>query len=160
MATAQALTVSLAALGYPGFQYLRPATGADPVDVLLTALAQDDLEPRITAALPWVLIHSDDIDWERLLSRAERDRLQNRLGFLVSIASAKAASSAKFGDRAALLGGVEARLSRIRLEREDTLCRNSWSAAERRWLAKNVSDQARYWRVLTDLSPHQIRYCE
>jgi hypothetical protein len=68
MDTAQALTVSLAALGYPGFQYLRPAVGTDPVDVLLTALAQDELEPRIIEALPWVLIHSDDIDWERLLS--------------------------------------------------------------------------------------------
>src|SRR5204862_2965596 len=45
------------ALGYPGFTHLRPRRWAlkNPAEVLLAALAQDDLEPRLVEALPWLL---------------------------------------------------------------------------------------------------------
>ena len=46
---AEALANDLAALGYPGFAYLRPRSWKpkNPGDVLLAALAQDDLEARL-----------------------------------------------------------------------------------------------------------------
>ena len=51
---ADTLANDLAALGYPGFAHLRPPKQRpkNPSDVLLEALAQDDLEARVVEALP------------------------------------------------------------------------------------------------------------
>jgi len=48
------LASDLAALGYPGFAHMRPRRWVlkNPAEVLLAALAQDDLEPRLVEALP------------------------------------------------------------------------------------------------------------
>src|SRR3989338_3196143 len=55
---AATLARDVAGLGYPGFAYLRSRhwTPKNPGEVLLTALAQDDLEPRLVEALPWLLL--------------------------------------------------------------------------------------------------------
>ena len=64
VAASQALARDLAALGYPGFAYLRSrgARLVNPAVVLLSALAQDDLEPRLVEALPWLLLRYWDLD--------------------------------------------------------------------------------------------------
>ena len=50
------------------------------------------------------------------------------------------------------------RLNRSRLAREDTLCRASMPASERRWLAEHRSEAARHWNLLTDWTADALRY--
>ena len=86
--TAETLARDLAALGYPGFGHLGRRAGAakHPGAVLLTALAQTELEARAVEALPWLLLRYWDLDQEWLLREAKTRDLQNRLGFVVSLA--------------------------------------------------------------------------
>src|SRR5258707_1343275 len=42
-------------------------------------------------------------------------------------------------------------LERSRLVREDTLCHESLTAAERKWLRENRPAEARHWNLLTDM---------
>lgn len=120
----QALAEELAKLGYPGFAYLRPRRPAkNPAEVLLLALAQDDLEPRLTAALPWLLLcYGDTLDRKWLVEQVKLRDLQNRLGFVVSLARRKAENNPRFKNQAAALAELEQQLERSRLAREDTLC--------------------------------------
>ena len=83
----QLLVEQLAALEYPGFSYLRARRRRkNPGEVLLTALSQGDLEARLTEALPWLLLRYWNLDSDWLVSRAKPHDLQNRLGFVVSLA--------------------------------------------------------------------------
>ena len=53
---------SLSRLGYPGFAHRRhPGVTRNPVEVLLRALAFDDLDPRLAEALPWLLLRFEDL---------------------------------------------------------------------------------------------------
>ena len=56
------------------------------------------------------------------------------------------------------LSAVEVKLEHSRLVREDTLCRESMSAAERRWLTSNRSPRAKHWNLLTGLTVDQLSY--
>lgn len=47
---------------------------------------------------------------------------------------------------------------RLRLVRENTLCHNSLTEAEKRWLRENRSAEAEYWNLLTDLSAKHLKY--
>src|SRR5215469_7488616 len=76
----------LAALGYPGFAYMRNGWRRNPAEVLLAALAQDNLEARVVEALPWLLLHNSDMDRDWLTKQARLRNLSNRLGFVVSLA--------------------------------------------------------------------------
>jgi hypothetical protein len=49
-------------------------------------------------------------------------------------------------------------LESSRLAREDTLCRESMLAAERRWLRSNRSPLAQHWNLLTGLTVDQLSY--
>ena len=82
----QKLTEMLAKLGYPGFSYLRAHTlKKHPFEVLLTALAQKNLDGRVAEALPWVAMKYVQLDpW--LLENARKFSLQNKLGFVVTMA--------------------------------------------------------------------------
>src|SRR5438552_7111706 len=82
------LAGDLAALGYPGLAYLRPRKWKpkNPGEVLLAALAQDDLEPRLVEALPWLVLRYLPLDWAWVVCAAKVHDLQNRLGFVVSLA--------------------------------------------------------------------------
>src|SRR5579864_1128183 len=82
----QVLAEELAALGYPGFSYLRSRRKRNPAEVLLDALAQNDLEPRLTEALPWIVLQYTNLDWDWLLGAAKLHNLQNRLGFVTRFA--------------------------------------------------------------------------
>ena len=156
---AETLARDLAGLGYPGLAYLRSRswTPKNPGDVLLTALAQDDLEPRLVEALPWLALRYCTLDWSWVVSTAKMHDLQNRLGFVVGLARCLAERS---GDerKAGALADLESQLERSRLGREDTLCRASLPEAERRWLTEHRPDAARHWNLLTDWTVDALRY--
>lgn len=151
------LARQVAGLGYPGFQHLR-GLKANPATVLLDMLQQPDVEVRLTEALPWLVLNHPEMDWDWLVSQAKLHDLQNRLGFVVAMARELATAQDPFQPVVEALSGVEQRLERARLAREDTLCRESMSGAERRWLAEARSPLARHWNLLTgmtvDTLPH------
>ena len=156
---AEALARDLAALGYPGFAYLRPRNWKpkNPSEVLLTALAQDDLEARLVEALPWLVLRYWPLDREWLVREAKLRDLQNRLGFVVSLAR-RLAERARDEHKARALNELETELGRSRLAREDTLCKASLPESERRWLAENRPEEAKHWNVLADWTVDAFRY--
>jgi len=149
---------ALAGLGYPGFLYLRPAEQQNPVSVLLAALSSHDLEVRAIEALPWLVLKFPEMDWEWLLKEARQREIQNRLGFVVSLARRLAERRPTEQLKLGKLAEVEAALDRARLVREDTLCQQSLSAAERRWLRDTRPPEARHWNLLADLTPELLPY--
>lgn len=152
----QQLASDLAGLGYPGFAYLKSNRGKNPAEVLFAALSCRDLDSRLTEALPWVLMHYPDLNWNWLVTAVKRHDLQNRLGFLTSLARkvAKRTNAPAF----VALAELEAVLERARLAREDTLCRDSLSEVEKRWLRETRPGEARHWNLLTDLRPEHLSY--
>jgi transcriptional regulator with XRE-family HTH domain len=154
---ASRLARQLSGLGYPGFAHVR-AEQVNPSVLLLRSLVHDDLEVRLTEALPWVLANYPNVDWLWLTDQVKLKDVQNRLGFLVGLAQQLAASHKEFRPALEPLQQVETKLERARLAREDTLCRESMPAAERRWLASNRSSLARHWNLLTGLTVEQLPY--
>jgi hypothetical protein len=144
-------------LGYPGFSHLKARRKKNPAEVLLSALSAQDLNSRLTEALPWVMLKYSDLDWNSLIREVKVRDLQNRLGFVTSVARAVAERQ---GDqvKAELLRSKEAALARSRLLMEDTLCRDSLTKTERQWLNTARSKDAKYWRLLTDLRPEHLSY--
>lgn len=149
--------VDLAGLGYPGFAYLKTKRRKNPAEVLLSALCSRRLETRVAEALPWLLLEYPDLDWKSLVSAAKLRDLQNKLGLVTCVARILAERRGEF-EKANLLREREKELERSRLVLEDTLCNDSLTQAERRWLEINRPDHARHWRVLTDLSPEHLNY--
>ena len=84
------LRSELAALGYPGFAHLRgPDVRArrNPAEVLLNALHGADVDTRVVEGLPWLAFHYADLDWDWAVQNAKLHDLQNRLGFVATMAS-------------------------------------------------------------------------
>jgi len=158
-AEAGALVSDLGSLGYPGFAYSRHRGRKlkNPGDVLLTALAQADLESRLVEALPWLLLKYADMDRRWLVQEAKARDLQNRLGFVVSLAR-QLAERAGDQSKTQTLKALEEELESSRLLREDTLCKASVPEPERRWLEEHRPEVARHWKVLTDWTPDKLRY--
>ena len=156
---AATLARDLAGLGYPGLAHLRSRhwTPKHPGDVLLIALAHDDLEPRLVEALPWLVLRYWTLDWSWVVPEAKLRDLQNRLGFVVSLAR-RLAERAGDERKARALADLEAQLDRSRLVREDTLCRASLPETERRWLLEHRPAAARHWNLLTDWTADALRY--
>lgn len=154
-----ALASALAALGYPGFAHLRPRSWEprNPGEVLLAALAQNELEGRLFEALPWLVLRYWPLDQEWLVREAKVRDLQNRLGFVVSLARGLA-ERASDEPKARALKDLEGQLDRSRLAREDTLGRASLPEPERRWLEARRSQEARHWNVLADWTVDDLRY--
>ena len=152
-----ALALDLASLGYPGLSYLKPRRRKNPATVLLSAFAAGDLDSRLVEALPWVVWKFPDLDWRWLMGAARLYDVQNRLGFVTNVAR-RLSEVAGEHDKAALLRQREADLERSRLAREDTLCHDSLTEAERRWLRKHRSAEAKHWGLLTDISPEHLSY--
>ena len=149
----------LAALGYPGFAHLRPKRweGRNPSEVLLDALAHDDLEARVVEALPWLVLTYWPLDPDWLVRHAKLGDLQNRLGFVLTLAH-RLAKRAGNRPTSQALRNLVAVLERSRLARQDTLCRASLAGAERRWLKDHRSADAKHWNLLTDWTTDAIRY--
>jgi len=150
----------VSALGYPGFAYMKSRTRQrNPSEVLLEALKQDDLEPRVVEALPWLLLHYWDMDRVWLVRQAKLNDLQNRLGFVSSLAKqvSKRPTPTNAGRDRALedLGNT---LEESRLVREDTFVKRVNTDVEREWLRKNRSEEAKHWNLLTNWRPEHLRY--
>jgi transcriptional regulator with XRE-family HTH domain len=154
---AQQVAEALGALGYPGFAYLKRGAHWHPAQLLLTALQQPNLEARVAEALPWVVLHYPNMNWDRLFERAKMKDVQNRLGFVLTLTRQLAEGN---GDHATALklSGLEQQLDHARLVKEDTLGRESMTVAERRWLHDQRSPEAQRWNLLTDLVPEQLPY--
>ena len=151
------LAADLADLGYPGFAHLvrsRRVT-RNPAAVLLDALQVDHLEARAVEALPWLVATFPDLDWDWLVPRAKALDLQNRLGFVVTLARQLAERSKS--PTAESLRAREAGLERSRLVREDAFGRSSMTEAERRWLRTNRPESAARWNVLSNLTVEHLQ---
>lgn len=150
------LASAIAALGYPGFRHSNETAPQDPAEVILGALAADNLETRLAEALPWIAMECANLNWDWLIREVKHRDLQNRLGFVVTLARQLAEKSA--GPVAARLRAVEEVLDRARLPHEDTLCQSAMSDAEWTWLRRTRSANARHWRLLTDLAVEKLPY--
>jgi len=153
----QTLAEQFAALGYPGFSYMGSRKRRNPAEVLVAALCRRNLESRVAEALPWVLLHYPELDRQWLVGQARLHNLQNRLGFVVTLALEVARHGRQHSGLQAL-AELQAALEESRLAREDTLCQESLSEAERNWLRKVRSPGALHWNLLTDWNPEAIRH--
>ncbi|MGZ5434825.1 MAG: helix-turn-helix domain-containing protein [Pyrinomonadaceae bacterium] len=151
------LANDLAALGYPGFSHLKRGRKRNPAEVLLSALSAKDLNSRLVEALPWLLLEYPHLNWPRLTNAVKVRDLQNRLGFVTSLARRVAEKQGAL-EKAELLRQHESSLERSRLVREDTLCQESLTNVERKWLDTSRPPEAKYWRLLTDLVPEHLSY--
>jgi len=149
----------LARLDYPGFAHRkRSGVVRHPVEVLLAALAFDDLEPRLVEALPWLLLHYEGFRAEQLAADVKAHDLQNRLGFTVALARQVAAKNDSFRNRLPELSQVESALEPSRLAREETFGQGHAPDRLREWLRDNRTDEARHWNLLTDLRVEHLPY--
>ena len=153
------LASDLADLGYLGFSHLKRTRRRrkNPADVLLSALNAPTRDARLVEALPWLVLSFPDLKWNEVSRVARMHDLQNRLGYVVSVARGLA-ERRRDEATAAVLKHREAELARSMLAREDTLCNDTMTNAERRWLTTNRPQNAKHWRILTSLSPKLVRY--
>jgi transcriptional regulator with XRE-family HTH domain len=157
--TNEALADELANLGYPKFAYLkRGRARRNPAQLLLAALAHDDLEARVLEALPWLLLRFDELDVELVVHEAKLGNLQNRLGFVVALARDVAENNPTFGHRLAALRELERCLEDSRLAREDSLGRTPTTDRMRSWLRDHRTKTAKHWNLLTDLRSEHLPY--
>ena len=159
---ADRLARQLASLGYPGFAYMRAGWKRNPAEVLVSALAQESLEPRLTEALPWVLLrYAVHLDRNWLVEQARLHRVSNRLGYVVHLAK-RLLENRGDGESPVYraLDSLDNELRMSRFDVEDTLCQSTLSQAERDWLRETRPPEARYWHLLTDWRPEHLQYAE
>src|SRR5215470_2610334 len=149
------LRAELAGLGYPGFAHLRGRRPHNPADVLLQALNESDLDSRVVEGLPWLAVRYADMDWDWLVQNAKMSDRQNRLGFVATLALQLAAKSSA-QQRSRKLAEYVGVLERSRLVREDTLCHDSLTEAERKWLRATRPPEAKHWNLLTDMKAENL----
>lgn len=149
------LRAELAGLGYPGFAHMRGRRRNNPAEVLLDALNESDLDSRVVEGLPWLVLRYTDMDWDWLVQNAKVSDRQNRLGFVAKLASQLGAKSTEPQRSRKLTEYVEV-LDRSRLVREDTLCHDSMTEAERKWLRANRPPEAKHWNLLTDMKAENL----
>lgn len=149
------LAESLATLGYPKLSHLKKGKLQNPAQVLFSALINENLESRIVEALPWLVFTFPELDWHNLTKYAKLFDLQNRLGFVVSLAGQLAKKVGSKYKQTVLLA-VEENLEKSILLREDTF--SKITETEKKFLKTNRSKEARFWRVLSDLSVKHLDY--
>jgi transcriptional regulator with XRE-family HTH domain len=148
--TPDRLAHELAQLGYPGFAHLRGrAKAVNPAEFLLTALSQNNLEARVAEGLPWVVLRYPDMPFDWLVRESRARLLQNRLGFVVTLARRAGARDD--------LAPLDRTLAESKLEKEDSFCKEL-NDPERRWLREHSSDEARQWHLLSDFRSNELRY--
>lgn len=156
-ATNSGFARDLASLKYPAFSQLRSGRKRNPAGVLLSALRAEDLERRLVEALPWMLLNFSDLQWDELVDAAKVNDLQNRLGFLTALARQLAARQNE-PEKEAVFARREEELLPSKLAKEDTLCRESMTESERKWLKRNRPPKAKRWNVLSDLKVEHLAY--
>lgn len=142
----------LASLGYPGFEHVRTRQASNPAAVVLRAIVKRDLDTRLVEALPWVLKTYTDLNWDWLRDGAKLKNAQNRLGYLVHLASETARTLQRDSATVMVLSRWDKQLEEARLASEGTLCRDSMPEPERRWLRANRSPAAAHWSLLTGIT--------
>jgi transcriptional regulator with XRE-family HTH domain len=148
---------TLGELGYPGFSYLKSSQLLNPAELLLLALDSEELDARVAEALPWLPFHFPDMDWDWLATETKlRDR-QNRLAYVISLASEIASARGEVNLAESLRSHVT-NLERSRLANEDTLAKSSLSQAERKWLRAHRTPSAAHWNLLTDLKAEDLEH--
>ncbi len=154
------LDLQLAALGYPKFSHLKKnkkLKKVNPAVVLITALQKDDLDSRSLEALPWLIFNFAEMNWKTIIREAKLSEAQNRLGFLISLAHEKAGQS-NAENKKQIFKELLSSLEKSRLYEEDSYRRTSLTNTEKKWLKKNRSKQARFWRVLTNLTIDDLSF--
>jgi transcriptional regulator with XRE-family HTH domain len=147
----------LGVLEYPGFSYMQGGRKRNPVELLAAALCTANLDTRLVEALPWIVYRFTDLDWDWLTAAVKLKDVQNRLGYVINLARQIAERSGD-PDKVALLAERERMLERSRLAREDTLCHDSMTEAEKKWIREHRPDAARRWRLMTDLHLEHLHY--
>jgi len=157
---AETLALQLAALEYPGFAYMRShGPKRNPAEVLVGALSNDQLEARVVEALPWLLLQYSNTDWAWLVEQAKLRDLQNRLGFVASLARRMSEKADPLDEsRTRSLSELERTLDKSRLAKEDTLGKPPRSTTEREWVLANRTEEAKHWNLLTDWRPEHFQY--
>jgi hypothetical protein len=149
------LAAALGALGYEGFVHLaRPTALVNPGELLIRALAHDNLDVRLVEGLPWLIAGYPSLDWDWLVGQAVPMRLQNRLGYLVELAVALPTK----GGELTTLREVMDRLNHLRLPTEGTLCRDSMPDSERNWVRGHRNASAVHWNLLTTLTVDSLTH--
>lgn len=128
----------------------------NPAEVVLRCLRAPDVDARVVEGLVRVLVAHADLDWAWLVRQAKVDDLQNRLGFLVSLATAVAEREGLAAVEVQL-AAARAVLERSRLVAEGAF-RTALTAAERRWLRQHRPPDAAHWNLLTNLTASDIRH--
>jgi len=160
--SSEKIHLELASLGYPGFAHRKRRARRNPAEVLLNALNEANLEPRVVEGLPWLVARYADMDWDWLVKNAKLNDRQNRLGFVTTVASQLAESSTqdRMPERARKLKEYVGVLERSKLVREDTLCHDSMTQVERRWLRENRPVEAGQWNLLTDMKVENLAHAQ
>ncbi len=99
------------------------------------------------------------MDWDWLVQNAKLNDLQNRLGFVATMAK-QVAEKHEDGARARRLQEYAGVLDRARLVKEDTLCHESITQVERNWLRVNRPEEAKHWNLLTDMREQNLTHAE
>ena len=151
------LTRELSAAGYSGFSHVKPSRLKNPAEVLMSALGADKLDARVVEALPWLVSQVPETNWSKVVQAAKVKDLQNRLGFVTSLARATAEKRGEL-QKADRLKRREDALASSRLFKEDTLCSDSLTETEEKWIRQNRTAEAEFWRVLSDLKAEHLSY--
>lgn len=115
--------------------------------VLLNALSQPTVDTRVTEALPWLTREfAGTMDWPWLVEQAKLRNLQNRLGFLIQLASASGVSEPAMKD-------ALDELDRARLVAEATFLWDSMPAPTRKLMRERRSPEAEHWNVVSLMRP-------
>lgn len=146
---------ALGALGYGGFARMHATRKLNPAELLVRTLRAPNVEGRLVEAMPWLLVNHPRLDWEWLLSVAKQNDLQNRLGFVVTLAR-ELAETRKLTSAAQVLRHWERVLERSRLQREEAFAADSLTDAERTWLRRHRSKAAARWNILTNISADSL----
>ncbi len=146
---------ALGSLGYPGFARFRSATSSNPAETLLNILVSDEVEARVVKALPWLLVQYPHLDWRWAVDHAKVRDVQNRLGFVLTLAREWAERRM---DKAAAetLRHWEQSLENSKLQKEDAFAGAALTESERRWLRTHRSPEAAHWNVLASLSVESL----
>lgn len=123
----------------------------------MAALDSEDLDQRVTEALPWVPFAYPTLNWGWLVSHAKLADRQNRLAYVVSLAAEVATKNRLLDLEMTLRLKLQA-FEHSRLAVEDTLCKGSMTRSERAWLRTHRSKVAEHWNLLTDLTVEQLSH--
>lgn len=91
------------------------------------------------------------------MENARRFNLQNRLGFVVTLAG-KLAQRQGDSPRALELRRLENTLDDSRLVKEDVFSRPPRTDGEKEWLRSNRTPDAAHWNLLTDMKTEHLQY--